>query len=114
MDRLHPSLEFFLGNNDDCPATLPRDMKRRAAVPNLIHVSGEPVAEIGIGRVTWSGFWPGFRLEFRCGLLPDRGLDRALAHGGYRRGFYVQIYVREPPVNPERNVQNTAWWRRTM
>jgi hypothetical protein len=57
MDRFHPPIELLLGNNDNRPATLPRDMERRAAVPNLIHVSGEPLTEIGIGHMTWFGFF---------------------------------------------------------
>ena len=62
MDRLHPAIELLLGNNDNRPATLPRHMKRRAAVANLIHKSGEPLAEIGIGHVTCFGFWAPFDL----------------------------------------------------
>jgi hypothetical protein len=57
MERFHPAIELFLGDNDNRPAALPCHMKRRAAIANLIHVGGEPLAEIAIGDVAWFGLF---------------------------------------------------------
>jgi hypothetical protein len=56
MNGFHPPAEFFFGENNDAAPSLPGDVKRRLAVPNLVHVSGKALAKIRIAHMAWLGF----------------------------------------------------------
>jgi hypothetical protein len=58
MECFQPAIELFLGDNDNRPTTLPRHMKRRTVIANLIHVSRKPLTEIAVSDMTWRGLFP--------------------------------------------------------